>query len=261
MKSIVAGAPNGNMKNNAIALPLTLIIAFALAPSAFALESAGTKQGLENLLLGKEVRSLIDLPATKEGVDIYLVPKSGKQMDDRGLDLKELTKQLKARGVGVQANQAEIITDVKIDKDQVEIQIAGGGEGRRGGKHAQKAAPGLLRAGGSRVNFRYQRSVTDEDLTPARFLDFAGRILDVSALRQEVEAQNAPDEFRSAISRKTVVEGMTYQMVLLSFGDPEEKKLNGEVEGKFSETWYYLKGGHRWVVDFLDGKVSKIQTF
>ena len=240
---------------------VALTTAFVLAPGALASESNNAQQALRQLLLGKEVKALIDLPATKEGVDIYLLPKSGKRMDERGLDLKELTKQLKARGVGVQANQPEIITDVKFGHEQVEFQIAGGGEGRRGGKHAQKTAPGLLRAGGSRVNFRYQRAVTDEDLSPPKFLAFAARILDVSAIREQVEAQNLPEEFRSAINRKTVVEGMTYQMVLMSFGDPEEKKLNGQVEGKFSETWYYLKDGHRWIVDFLDGKVAKVQTF
>jgi hypothetical protein len=231
------------------------------APRALAASSDSAKQALRQLLLGKEVKSLIDLPATKEGVDIYLVPKAGKQMDERGLDLKELTKQLKSRGVGVPANQSEIITEVKFDSNQIEIQIAGGGEGRRGGKHAQKVAPGLLRAGGSRVNFRYERDVTDEDLAPEKFLAFAGRILDFSSIRAEVDAATMPAQFRSAIDRKTVVEGMTYQMVLLSFGDPEEKKLNGEAGGKFSETWYYMKDGHRWIIDFLDGKVSKIQTF
>ncbi|MGH9358182.1 MAG: hypothetical protein ACRD22_18420 [Terriglobia bacterium] len=25
--------------------------------------------------------------------------------------------------------------------------------------------------------------------------------------------------------------------------------------------WYYLKDGHRWVVDFLDGKVSKVRVY
>ena len=27
------------------------------------------------------------------------------------------------------------------------------------------------------------------------------------------------------------------------------------------ETWYYLKDGHRWVVKFLNGSVTKIQIF
>jgi hypothetical protein len=237
-----------------------LLLALGLAASARA-QSDSAKGALEKLLLGKEVKSLIDLPATKEGVNVYLTPKSGKREDERGIDLKELTKELKARGVGVQTNQPQIITDVKIEKDHIDLQIAGGGEGRRGGKHAQKTAPGLLRAGGSRVNFRYERPITDEDLQPAKFLAFAGRVLDLSTLQQQVEAENLPDEFKTAIANKTVKEGMTYQMVQMSFGDPEQKKLNGDVDGQFSETWYYLKDGHRWILDFLNGKVAKIRTF
>jgi hypothetical protein len=58
-----------------------------------------------------------------------------------------------------------------------------------------------------------------------------------------------------------VKEGMTYQMVTLSFGDPEQKKINDTTDGSLSETWYYLKNGHRWVLKFSNGKVVNIQAF
>jgi hypothetical protein len=54
---------------------------------------------------------------------------------------------------------------------------------------------------------------------------------------------------------------MTYKMVLLSFGEPEQKKINDSEPGTFSETWYYMKDGRRWVLEFADGKVKKIQTY
>jgi hypothetical protein len=47
----------------------------------------------------------------------------------------------------------------------------------------------------------------------------------------------------------------------LSWGDPEQKKINESGEGKLSETWFYMRDGHRYVVDFLNGKVSRIQRF
>ena len=31
--------------------------------------------------------------------------------------------------------------------------------------------------------------------------------------------------------------------------------------GDFSETWYYLREGHRWVLTFSNGKLNKIQAF
>jgi hypothetical protein len=54
---------------------------------------------------------------------------------------------------------------------------------------------------------------------------------------------------------------MTYQMVLLSFGDPEQKKVQDTTDNTFRETWYYLRDGHRWVLHFLNGKLEQIQTF
>jgi hypothetical protein len=104
-------------------------------------------------------------------------------------------------------------------------------------------------------------SVTDRDLTPEAFLNFMSRVLDVSKLQSDVAAKQFPPEIKTAIAAKTVVEGMTYQMVQMSFGDPEQKKINDTTDGTFSETWFYLKNGHRWVLNFVNGSVSKVQVY
>lgn len=223
--------------------------------------SKQTKDSLDKLLLGKEVKPLVELPATKEGLDVYFVTPHGKRVDERGLDLGEMSKELKSKGVGVEALQWETITDVKIDSDHVEIHLGGGGEGRRGANHANKVGAGYLRAGGSRVNFRYMTNVTDRDLAPEVFLNFMSRILDVSKVQTEVASKAFPQEIRTAIAAKTVVEGMTYQMVQMSFGDPEQKKINDTTDSTFSETWFYLRNGHRWVLTFVNGSVSKVQVY
>jgi len=175
--------------------------------------------------------------------------------------LEEMSKYLKSKGVGVEADQQETITDVHFDNDRVEVHLGGGGEGRRGSNHAGKVSPGYKRAGGSRVNFRYGRESADSDLAPQSFLKFMSRILDVSQVQGQVEATHYPPEFRQAIAEKIVKEGMTYQMVMMAFGDPEQKKINDTADGSLSETWYYLKEGHRWVLAFSNGKLSKVQTF
>jgi hypothetical protein len=223
--------------------------------------SDAARRSLTQLLTGKDVKALTQLPATKEGVDIYYTPPAGKDWDQRGLNLNHLTKWLKERGVGVESNEVVTITNVKIGGDMVEVHLGGGGMGRRGSKNAQEKAPGFKRAGGSRINFRYKRSLTDADLQASAFLDFMARVLDVRELREEAARRDLPPEIRHAVENKTVAEGMTYQIVLLSWGDPEQKRINESGEGKLSETWFYMKDGHRWVVDFLNGKVSKIQKF
>ncbi len=227
----------------------------------FADVSKQTKDSLDKLLLGKEVRPLVEMPATKEGLDVYFVAPHGKRVDDRGLDLGAMSKELKSKGVGVEAEQWETITDVKVDGDHVEIHLGGGGEGRRGANHANKVGAGYLRAGGSRVNFRFMANVTDRDLQPEAFLNFMSRVLDVSKVKTQVEAKAFPPEIQTAIASKTVVEGMTYQMVQMSFGDPEQKKINDTTDSTFSETWFYLKDGHRWVITFTNGSTSKVQVY
>jgi len=234
----------------------------ALIPATlWAGASDASKKSLEKMLLGKDVRSLIQLPATKEGVKVYFTPPGGKEWDQRGLNVKHLTKWLKERGVGVEANDIVTITEVKIGGDMVEVQLAGGGMGRRGSKHAQEKDPGFKRAGGSRINFFYDRDITDADLEPSTFLDFAARMLDVSNIRQAADMAKLSPEARRAIESKEVKEGMTYQMVILAWGNPDEKKINESGAGTLSETWFYMIDGHRVVVDFTNGKVSKVQKF
>jgi hypothetical protein len=223
--------------------------------------SKQAKESLDKLLLGKEVKPLVEMPATKDGLDVYFVAPHGKRVDDRGLDLGAMSKELKSKGVGVEAEQWETITDVKVDSDRVEIHLGGGGEGNHAANHANKMGAGYLRAGGSRVNFRYMTNVTDRDLQPDAFLNFMSRVLDVTKLKTEVSAKAFPPQIQAAIASKTVVEGMTYQMVQISFGDPEQKKINDTTDSTFSETWFYLKDGHRWVLTFVNGTVSKVQVY
>jgi hypothetical protein len=240
---------------------LMLILVLIFPGIILADVSKQTKDSLEKLLLGKEVKPLVELPATKEGLDVYIVPPHGKRVDDRGVDLGAMSKELKSKGVGVEAQQWETITDVKVDGDHIEIHLGGGGEGRRGANHANKVGAGYLRAGGSRVNFRYMANVTDRDLQPEAFLNFMSRVLDVSKVQSEESAKGFPTEIRTAIAAKTVVEGMTYQMVQMSFGDPEQKKINDTTDSTFSETWFYLRNGHRWVLTFVNGSVGKVQVY
>ena len=238
----------------------SIALAFFLVSSLQAGASGKAKKTLTQLLMGKEVTALLQLPATKEGIDIEYSP-DRKRMDERGLDLKNLTKWLKERGVGVESGEVVTITDLKIGGNLVEVHLGGGGMGRRGAKHTQETSPGFKRAGGSRINFRYGRGLSDRDIEPNVFLDFLGRVLEVTRIRDEWALRNVTPDMRRAIEARMVTEGMTYQMVLLSFGEAEQKKINESGPGALSETWYYMKEGHRWVVDFENGRVVRVQKF
>ncbi len=235
---------------------------FAAATCSFAASTSSTAQeSLNRILLGKDVRALTEMPAYKDGIDIYYTPPSGKRTDERGLDLGEMTKWLKDKGVGVDRDEWTTITNVKFDADMIEIHLGGGGEGRRGSNHANKVGASYKRAGGSRINFKYQRNLRDRDLDPDLFLVFMSRVLDTSKIKDSLAEKTMPVEFRDAINAKSVREGMSYQMVLMSMGDPDQKKVDETTDASLRETWFYLKDGHRWVVKFENGKVATYQVF
>ena len=96
---------------------LFLVAIFPTCLWAGASDSA--KRSLQQLLLGKDVKALTQLPATKEGLDIYYTPPAEKDWDQRGLNLKHLTKWLKQRGVGVESNEVVTITNVKVGGNMV----------------------------------------------------------------------------------------------------------------------------------------------
>jgi hypothetical protein len=219
------------------------------------------KTALGKTLLGKDVKALLDMPAYKDGVDLYVNPKSDKRLDERGLDLKELAKFLKDKGVGVERDEWVTITDVKVDSDRIEIHLGGGGEGRGASKNAEKKGAGYKRAGGSRINFRYGRDVTDLDLSLDAFLPLLARVLDTGKIKDTVDVQGLDPKFQEAIRAKDIIQDMTYQMVLWSAGEPDQKKVEDSPDDNLRETWFYLRDGHRWVVKFLNGKVSKVQVF
>jgi hypothetical protein len=219
------------------------------------------KDQLAKVLLGKDVKALLDMPAYKDGVDLYVDSKTNKQLDDRGLDLKDLAKFLKDKGVGVARDEWVTITDVKVDSDRIEVHLGGGGEGRGASKNAEKKGAGLMRAGGSRINFRYGRDLTDADLQLTAFMPLLQRVLDTSRIQEKIEEQSVAPEFKDAVQSKQIIEGMTYELAILSAGEPDQKKVEDSTDDSLRETWYYMKAGHRWVVKFLNGKVVKVQIF
>ena len=242
-------------------LGLLLISVQGRQSQLMASTSEPAKAALSKALLGKDVKALLNLPAYKDGLDLYVNSKDYKRLDERGVDLKELAKYLKEKGVGVKRDEWVTITDVKVDSDRVEIHLGGGGEGRGASKNAEKKGAGFKRAGGSRINFRYGRDLTDRDIQLDAFLTPLGRVVDTGKIRDRMQVQGLPPEFQEAIRARDIIQGMTYQMVQLSAGEPDQKKVEDATGDSLHETWYYMRDGHRWVVKFLNGKVTKVQVF
>jgi hypothetical protein len=242
-------------------LVLPLLIVTGGLPALGAPTTDLAKEAFNKALLGKDVKALLDMPAYKDGVDLYVYPAGDKRLDERGIDLKELSKFLRDKGVGVERDEWVTVTDVKVDSDRIEIHLGGGGEGHGASKNAEKKGAGFKRAGGSRINFRYGRDLTDADLNLDAFLPLLGRVLDTTKIRSNVDLSDVSVEFQSAIRAKDIIVGMSYKMVLISAGEPDQKKVEDSTDDSLRETWYYIRDGRRWVVKFLNGKVAKVQIF
>ena len=91
---------------------------FAVANSAV----AQNPDMLSGFFEGKQVVVLMDMPGTQKGVDIY----PNRQPT---LDAKSYGDRMKEFGVSVQNGQSVMVTKVKVNKDNVEFQLGGGGFG------------------------------------------------------------------------------------------------------------------------------------
>src|ERR1700761_3662731 len=94
---------------------------FACAVSAL----AQSQDALAPYFEGKQVTVKIDMPATQKGVDIY-------PNRPQPLDAKSYGDRMKQFGVSLQKGDTTMVTKVKVNKDNVEFQLGGGGYGTAG---------------------------------------------------------------------------------------------------------------------------------
>jgi hypothetical protein len=104
-------------------LPMCAVFVFVFAGLSGA--AAQNPDALAPYFEGKQVTVKIDMPATQKGVDIY----PNRQPS---LDAKSYGDRLKQFGVSLQKGDTTMVTKVKVNKDNVEFQLGGGGYGTAG---------------------------------------------------------------------------------------------------------------------------------
>jgi hypothetical protein len=90
---------------------------------ALSASAAGQHQPLQTYFEGKPVTLLMDMPGTSEGVNVGV---------GRATDFKEYGNRIKRFGVALRAGERVVVTFVKVKKDLIEFQLAGGGYGTVG---------------------------------------------------------------------------------------------------------------------------------
>ena len=92
-----------------------LVLAGVAAPPAAADEAQ-----LSRAFVGREVLILMDLPATKKGLDFY--PRRRQ-----AVDAAEYNKRLGQDGIGVREGDRVVVTKIKVKKKHIEFQLGAGG--------------------------------------------------------------------------------------------------------------------------------------
>ena len=77
---------------------------------------------LRRFFEGKQVVVKIDMPATKNGVDVQVG-------DPQPMNFKEYSNRLKNAGVALRSGDRVMVTTVKLKDNSIEFQLGGGGVG------------------------------------------------------------------------------------------------------------------------------------
>jgi hypothetical protein len=101
------------------------IILLAIILSLTFVASAQTEADLKQYFEGRHVTLKIDVPATKDGVNVY--PERAQP-----LDYSEYATRLKRSGTSIRRGESVMITKIKVKGKHVEFQLGGGGYGTFG---------------------------------------------------------------------------------------------------------------------------------
>src|SRR5437868_4746982 len=98
-----------------------VLVVSGLAAPAFAQNEAALRSFFE----GRRVTVRIDMPGTSDGVDVEADAR-------RPIDYPKYRDNLKHDGIALRAGESATVTLVKVKKDLIEFQLAGGGYGTFG---------------------------------------------------------------------------------------------------------------------------------
>ena len=101
------------------------VLAVALGAAPVSAQPAGPAAALKKALEGREVMVLIDMPATSAGVDLHLQREPEMNFAEHG-------RRMKDAGIALRKEDRVMITLVKVNKKNIEVQLAGGGYGTWG---------------------------------------------------------------------------------------------------------------------------------
>ena len=215
---------------------------------------------LEGLFLNKQLIAKVTFPAHASGIDLRI---------DGTWNMKIVTRMIKDRGVGIEVDEKASVTNVKLKDDMIEIHLNGGGVGTLGDSLFMGSEKKAVRdlgtgkaPGGSRINLRFGRDITDEDIRDMeRLIGYLDPVADASFLRQAAKRNMIPDEFKEAAARGEVAVGMDKATVFAIMGDPKNKAVDMNVDPPVEKWQFEMKDLKTRIVTFKQGKVARVDEF
>jgi hypothetical protein len=234
---------------------------------------AQTRSDLEQFFEGRKIKVKVDMPATKDGLDIY-----PEQLPATNLIVYD--NRIKRFGIAVREGQSVLITKIKVKKDLIEFQLGGGGfgpffdegstptaeksldelrqdrynpEGRQGAiAEKERRLWQQAKIAGSRFNLRYDKAIPDYALTPEAIMQALAAYVDFGA--QAAEANDSRNQDPATLPR--LHKGMSDEQVVRVFGHPDSQ--SNRQEGQLSvNTWLYKKGARTIEAEFVNDVLIK----
>jgi hypothetical protein len=173
-------------------VPRFLTTAFVLlAPAMFAQNEAAVRDSFE----GQYVTVKIDMPATKDGIDIF-------PSDPRPLDLKRYASRIKAHGTALKRGDSVMVTLVKVKEKNIEFQLGGGGYGTVGDESGSVVAPSTTPKTKREKELEAERkAITDKDKKKA----IDRELNDLRSVRTRQDARLEAEAAQAEEARKTRV--------------------------------------------------------
>lgn len=215
---------------------------------------------LEVLLLNKQLIAKVTFPAYQSGIDLKI---------DGTWNMKLATRMIKDHGVGIEVDEKASVTNVKLKGDLIEIHLNGGGAGTLGDVFMTSSAKKAMREagtgkapGGSRINLRFDRDITEEDIRDLdRLVSYLEPVVDPSSLRQAAKRNAIPDEFKEAAAKGQVVQGMDKATVFAIMGEPKSKAVDMNADPPVEKWQFDLADLKTRIVTFKQGRVAKVDEF
>lgn len=222
-----------------------LILVLAVSSVAFA------QDGIKEHYLGKSVQLVQPVP---KSIPLIVFDRDGSKFDAALLKLK-----FERAGTGLEAGLYAVITEVRIDGNQVLFKLVGTGE--------YPAPPGLPVEAIDEEIWGWGAGVVGIELRtpPARLeqpISYINRLLShVVTTRNLLSSEGLPEHFQQAIAKGEIIRGMNQRAVFLVMGAPDEvlRELEGEI---ISEAWLYREDDLSTVaVLFRDGVAYLIKEY